>query len=682
MRTKIQIKYGNGLCIERGKSDNKNIAHALNAEMMRLGYIASEKLIDALSTLSTPALHKTYNDLISVLKEFKGDNVVWEPMYPNFPTQVKNMSNLELYLNAMTHYWSLGTWKPEYDKVAREFGFESTKFITIDLLDYVFDYLYIFKQILSSNDSISESDKVVLEWFLDNESSLAFPPTIPFKENLCFIASRLIERGEDISHLVKTSTDVLRIITALNDGDISLAANTKFMSMTRQHRRMFCHILEGCANIEDLARHKSKWIALSHNLHVGDYSDQLYTMFGKLRNNEFIQTWAGKLQEQIDNGNVVGAVEMLIDRPGDFARRVDHLLRIAIPKRKAPYVVTKFLEVADQVASRNLLQLYGNLKIRKEDVDTKVVFPKGSLAKAVVLRALIPKLPVATVNKLSKGIEAVLMAKYSMLDQLGKVYIDPQLKNCPLPTQQRSASESLFQVARGTRLPIGDDTTLRFFVYWKGEDIDLSATFHNTRYTEISHVSYTNLRDQKLKTYHSGDIIHAPNGAVEFIDIDIDAAMKAGAKYVAMNLFVYNGPNFSEHEICYVGWMTRSQPNSNEIFDPKTVIQKIDLRGETKNCIPVFFDLVERKAVWVDLATKRSGHFGGNNVQSNRATIEETLEAIIESRNKATLHELFTLHAKSRGKIVTDREKADIIFSIDEGITPYNITEINAEFVV
>lgn len=147
-----------------------------------------------------------------------------------------------------------------------------------------------------------------------------------------------------------------------------------------------------------------------------------------------------------------------------------------------------------------------------------------------------PALSKSVVERLQRGIIATMVNRFKQLDDLGKVYIDDQLRLCPLPTQQRSASEGLFQVARGTRLPIGDKGTLRFFIYWVGRDIDLSASLHNEEFELIEQISYTNLRSSKYDACHSGDITDAPRGASEFIDISIDKAVKFGARYVVMNV--------------------------------------------------------------------------------------------------------------------------------------------------
>ena len=148
-----------------------------------------------------------------------------------------------------------------------------------------------------------------------------------------------------------------------------------------------------------------------------------------------------------------------------------------------------------------------------------------------------------------------------------------------------------------------------------------------------------------------------------------------------MNVLVFSGPNFADHSVCYAGWMTREKPKSNEVFEPASVEQKIDVRAACRNVIPVVFDLQERRAIWVDLATSSNAFHYGNNVESNRASIEEKLKAIVESQNKLSLYELFELHAIARGQLVGDKDKADTVFSLNEGIGPYHINDINADYI-
>jgi len=684
MKNQIAFRYTKSVVMEvcpKSNPSNENISiiATVAAEMFQLGYVMSVDLLNSLKSQTPASIQLLFSELIPVLKKSKGADVKYIPFYPNFPQQVMGASDAELFVNAILHYWTYGSWCPEYVNLPREFAYEEISFKEIGTITEA-EFRKIFTRLLSSNDSISEADKKTVDWFIrtykDNE--LQYPDEIPFKENLCYVAGILFNDGRDISKMIKTATDVLRVFTYLSDGDISLAENTRYVSLPRSQRKKLISILEKVATEEDINRHRGKWVKAFHSLHVGDYSSRLFALAKKIRNNEKIQTFNGKVQAAIEGRKLTAAIDLLKTRPSEFARRVDHLIRSFSKKN---YVIDNFLSVVDQVPTRILLQLLGNTQTRTKDSDKKIIFPKGNAQRAVVVRTDTPRLSMQIVNKLKAGIKSSLFKRFQQMDSLGNVWIDPDLIDCPVPSQQRSASEGLFQVARGTALPVGDKNTLRFFIYWVGRDIDLSATLHDESFKTIGQVSYTNLRSSKYQACHSGDITYAPRGASEFIDITMNEAVQSGARYVAMNVYVYSGPTFKEHEKCYAGWMTRSHPNNNEIFDPKTVQQKIDVTSETKNCIPVVFDMLNKKAIWVDLTNKSNTYWGGNNVHSNRASIEETIEAIVSMDNKVSLYELFLLHAQARGKIVEDKEDADVVFSMYEGITPYNIDIINSDYL-
>ena len=677
----------------------------LNAHLMSQGFILSEDLFKAMNTWSLKAITELADTLMPAVQQLKGSNVKHKPMYPNFPEQVIAASELELFMNAILHYHSYGQWQPDYPELPREFAFESVKFQAIGIIDAA-TFRDLFTTLLASHDSLSEEDKAIVQWFMEQDDAhqLRVPDEISFHENKCLVAANWLQRGRDISPLVNTATDVLRIVTYMSDGDVSLADNTRFKSLPRSMRRTLVNQLERVINEEDIGRHRNKWVRLFHNLHIGDYSNKkAYQVAQKTRNGGKLQSFYSDVEAAIEAWDIERCIALLKSRPGEFGRKLDHLLRLAasvdaVEKhgmgkklmnsfsalRKSQHqqkaVIEAFLSIADAIPVRNLVQLSGHLNSRSKAIAERIVFPKGNLQKAVVVSAPLDAMDAELLISLQQGIRTSLIARFAKQDALGKVWIAPELIDCPLPSQQRSASTGLHNMARGTRLPIiADKDTLRLFVYWKGMDIDLSATFHAEDGKMIAHVSYTNLKSAKYQAYHSGDITSAKNGASEFIDIDIPSAALR-ARYLAMNVLVYNGPSFAEHETCFVGWMTRSMPNSNEIFDPATVEQKLDLTQNCRSVVPVVFDLQQRKMVWTDLPVSRGG-FQRNNVESSQANIQQKLHAILNVSNKLSLYELFELHAAARGELVETQEDADTVFALDQGVTPLEVNTINAEYL-
>lgn len=670
-----------------GKRQASPAALAMQAEFMRFGFSMDESLYGRISELDDKTAVELYDEIVPLLARMALGDRQWLPMYPNFPRQVMEASDCELFLNAITHYWTWGEWRPEYSKETRLPKFEETKFRPLSAGDDA-DLMRVFTQLLGSKASISDHDRSILRWFVENyglELRDHLPASIPFKEQLCFFAAACLNTGigELASDCCKTATDVLRVYVGLSGGDVSLAVPTKFRSLPRPQRRLLIQMLDRVANTDDLARHLERWKRAFHSLHVGEFkktAPHIYELAQQVRDGK-IRTFSGEVEMAIVARDAEKLAKLLGSRPGQFARRLDHLLRI-FPGARADSLIELFLERAPEVPSRLLLQLLAHFRTRTRESHERIVFPKGSVAKARVLLDILPALPKAQVERLCSGIEQCLIDHYASGEPLGKVWVDPFLQHCPAPLSLRSAAEGLVTVARGTRLPLTDKSTLRMFVWWIGQDVDLSCTLYSEKLRELGHISYTNLRMKGIDACHSGDITTAPapDGAAEFIDIPIEAALKKKIRYVAMNALDFTGVTFANIEHCHVGWMTRDHPQANEVYDPKTVEQKIDLKTPTRLAMPAVFDLKRREAIWLDLA-------GGvksrrpNNVESNAATLVDLVRSGLSIEDKPSLHELFTLHARARGELVDTREEADTVFAFDDGITPFHTAEILAEYL-
>lgn len=687
-QNEILLRKRNCMFVPQGRSrravnSRDPRAMALQAEVMRLGYILSQDLLDQISRLSDARIKELYDSTVRTLRNMVGDDVEHVAFYPNFPRQVMEASSIELFFNAVLHYWTYGQWRPQYEKEARVPEFEHVNFTEIGVAGTE-DLMVLAAEILSANASVTDEDREMISNIMSNTAEAAFaehvPDEIPFKETLCWFVGECHRRGWNTVGVasLNTATDILRAATALSNGDVSLATNTRFVNFRRPLRRAFVQRLNEVGNQDDIMRHRGKWVRLAHSLHVGEYAETAPRAASLIREardgNSRYRTFDGKVEAAMQNRKRGEVCKLLKQRPGMFARRLDHVIREfgSIP-------INHFLEVADKVDTRVLLQLLGHFNARTSTVDRRLVFPKGQVAKSRLLTNTLPAIPQSAVNRLRAGIARTLQDRFVDLEGLGKVYIDPSMADCPIPLSLRSASTGVKTVGRGTRMPIGDKGTIRMFIYWKGQDIDLSGFFTNEDFTQEHTISYYNLRSGFA--CHSGDIVQAPRGASEFIDVNIEQALAQGHRYLCMTVYVFNGPNFSDHEVCYAGWMTRDKVQSNEIYDPKTVEHKIDLTCETRRAIPVIFDLQERQAIWLDLASGGGNICRPNNVATNKASIKDTIEGAMNLDNKPTLADLFYLHASARGRVVDTADEADLVIGWDGDIRPTDTTRILSEFL-
>ena len=146
-----------------------------------------------------------------------------------------------------------------------------------------------------------------------------------------------------------------------------------------------------------------------------------------------------------------------------------------------------------------------------------------------------------------------------------------------------------------------------------------------------------------------------------------------------MSLNSYTSQPYCNLPECYGGWMIRKHLNSGEVFEPKTVMNKIDITADSKIVIPVILDLNERKFLWTDLALTRNPYWY-NNVEGNQKGMALIGQAMADLK-KPNLFDLFELHGMARGNIVKDKEKSEIVFSVKEGITPYDTEKILSDFL-
>lgn len=693
MKKEIYLRRKSKVFIEAGTEINENLQYV--ATIMKnvegLGYSFSKNLIDTLKAKTKEELQVFYLEIIPILKKLVGAHVQYNPMYPNFPQQIMEMCEIELYVNAIIHYWSGGTLFPEYEKVERLPLFEDNKVRFIDVGDED-DFNKIFTNLMLSKTSISQVDKDDLIWFFKNNVNYKkyLPKEIPLKENVALIGKLILEESplpsaKDIDTYFKTATDVLRLITSMSDGDISLASNTKFRSFKRKERKILLELLNACNNIEeDMLRYKNKWIRVGERLHPSEFKiyPKAQEAFNKLRNNIKIETYGGQLAESVQVNNFKKALLLLSKRPGEFARKLDHILRITDDINS---VINSFKNVAAEVSTPVLLQVREHFNQRNNNAsDIRVFFPKGNVAKAHSIENTLPQVDEKYCKAIIKICENALIENYKQKDFLGNVYLSEDLKNYLVPFSQRSASKALKTIVRGSKLPLDENIkTIRSFIWWKNgddrTDIDLSAVMYDENWQYKEHISYTNLKSDRYRSCHSGDIVDAPHGASEFIDIDVDSVIKYGGRYVVFNVLSFTQQPYCELPECFMGFMSREEPQSGEVYDPKTIQNKIDITADTKICIPMILDLVDKKIIWADIALRNNPNWY-NNVEGNNKGIAITCKALTNLK-KPNLYDLINLHIKARGISCDIKEEADIIFDVTEGITPFDTEIFMGEYI-
>jgi stress response protein SCP2 len=678
--------------------------------MESLGYTLSNELFKKILQYPTDKIKEICKELISKLKDIVGDNIVYKPMYPNFPQQVMNATDAELVYNALLHYWSSGEWIPQYSEELKKPLLDKVD-LTVLNVGTDQDSLDIFNNLVASKTNLSQQDKDDIEnlfvnyisWNYDN----LLPEEIPFKETAAFICKLIYEqtvfRYDEpkicyIQKYIKTATDVLRFVTALSNGDVSLATPTKYRKFSRPDRRLIMDLLASCNEmtiLEDMWRYRNEWIRIGEIIHPGEYKQEKYkyinAAFRSLRNHHKPLFYPGLIQDSIQRGDMEDAAEMLTQRPGEFARHLDKLLR---EDSNIPYILEQFKSVADKVSTPVLLQVHEHFNQRSEENligggpnDIRVFFPKGNAARAYSVANELPPISQKTCYDVMGICWTALVKRYGERESLGKVYVDKSLTRYTVPFSQRSANSGKKILTRGSRIKVGQNcSTIRSFIWWTNQDnnhdywwnkvdLDLSAVVFDENWKYVNHISWTHLRDSEIKSYHSGDIVDGGpvdgKGASEFLDIDIESVKKQG-RYVVFQIFSYSGQKFSELQNCKFGWMERQDVNSGEIYEPSTVEMCMTVTSNTDSCIPVIFDCVKKEYIWCDLNTTVADRPG--------RMVENTLDSAVAACyamvniKKPSLYTLALANAFGRGTLVSHRAEADIIFSDNPTKPTYPVT--------
>ena len=151
-----------------------------------------------------------------------------------------------------------------------------------------------------------------------------------------------------------------------------------------------------------------------------------------------------------------------------------------------------------------------------------------------------------------------------------------------------------------------------------------------------------------------------------------------GARYMVMTVSSYTRHRFSTLAECSTGWMLRQFPDSGEVFDPRTVEDRIDVTSDSTLVMPLVVDLLQRRVIWADVAIRASRR-GLNNIAGNYDSITLIGPALSEVE-KPALYDLLSLHARARGTPISSEEEADTVFSVARG-TPFDLNRIASELM-
>ena len=624
----------------------------------------------------------------------------YRPFYPDFPIQVRSASEAALLVNAALHY--LGDVVgvrilPDYRPSPREPLPGDDGALTELGLATAQDLERIVADLVAQAIPFSAQDRADLMALRDFGPGRA--PHVAVKENLAVLSVTFPDL--DFSASYRTVTDVLRLAVAMAGGDVSLAEPCRFPSFSRAQRRRLLGLLDAVGQVQDsrdsaeeMARRCERWKRLARHLRPGDYARRFpraAALLHQVASGDAEAGFTSRLEEALARGDVESALRLLSARPGVFARRLNHLLRLCADEAARERVVAEFARVAPEVSLPVLVRLWEYFSSPGPDaLPWRVVAIKAATGTKT---ALIP-----STRRPGPADAAVVRAVEEALRQrkrLGRIAVDQGMyEGYTAPVGLRSASPGMRTAGRGTRLPLPEGETIRFFLHWRDlpeappkapgpaepaaaedrdtrVDLDLSAFFVSEDFTRTEQIAYYNLRS--TAAVHSGDLTSAPDGAAEFIDVTLAEALRQGWRYVVMTVHSFSHHRLSEVPECWAGAMARgADPQSGEVFEASTVMQGLDLVSPTFNATPFVIDLAERRLIWWDLPVGVGEHQVANLDRSSNRVLAHLLD-LLEGRRMPLAHLLGLL----ADDVVEDPDEAELVFG-EGGILPWQTERILA----
>lgn len=689
--------------------DRRASALSLVQNWEAMGYVLSKDDVLSLCALSPSAhawmdAHET-QELSSRL----GGGRRMRPMYPNFPREVMKMSEMELLYNALVHYY--GDWAgvrvlPHTEKErarsslpAKDVRSRVLRLVDVPGLRNELAALYSMNTVWTP----AQAELAVHALPLAQHWSLFGPSVaLPQRENQARLTGAWlaqIQRGDLVAPLSWPSsrvsaTDILRAAVAYSGGDPSLASSSPkvpFARFSRPMRRVCLSALETALDstrdpLSELHAHRQSWLRLAERIHPGEWAKKFpwaNELLSELRNEPAPVSWSGQLDALLGSAPTASSVgrvlELFSSAPGLGARALTRVLRWTTQAQDKPTamsfgkkIVKRFATLAPGVDTPLLLSLEASLlaDASSSTPRDRVMLPKGQAAWRYRVPASLsrPSIPQALLKQAAQACEDALLARFSALPDLGKVYVEPGLDGILVPKGLRSSSSQVCSVTRGSLVPVAQDAkTIRLFLWWKDTDqgrvdVDLSAVGLDEKFNTSQTCNFHGLKKDGM--VHSGDFTSAPNGAAEFIDVYPDK-LHPRTRYIILAANVYSGPNFSQVPDCFVGWQERNSASAQRgnVMELGSVVEKFPVTSNSRGFIAAAFDVKQRRLVWLDmpLRTRSSASIYHSHSELGKVMEDFSLYAF----SQPTIARLVELHVAARnGNLVDAAHRADTVFCV------------------
>lgn len=700
------LNHGLVLTAKRRPVDAKStgLADALGLELVNLGYRADPA---ELRTLTPDAMR----EVLDAAKSASGADREFVAFYPSFPEGVQNRSDVELFIDQITHYFSVAvsdavgedaTYTPE------RFGEDSP---TIREGLPVADALRAAKplRLVSGDGALRELLAVIVGDGVAMSGSDA--------RVVAQIVQKVTFDAEQVGEIVtasKNRENVQRFLTALRDlhgaddgvvvaaldaanhPDLVLRVLLTFYGVASIHDEAFDRAINALSNrdakavltasvpnrvrrrtvvalgrttagfrADALVSREALWRAVLYKMHpfaLPNLSAGQRRALDIIHGNIEHRTLNSLIEDAMADEDIDTAVELMVTHSrGSLLRRVVALLRMCNDTADVMKLTDALaVSINTGVPMTTLLSAYNGV-LAAGTAGKRVVRMAGR-ANHMIDREAMPK---AMVNDVLRVLRRKITEK--LAQEPAREGVVATGSDNPVPLVRRDLSDSDRVIERGEKItPIGSGDTLRLFVQWfNGQgrvDLDLGALLMDADFEVNNYVTWNSYggRRRCYATY-SGDMTDASgaHGAAEFIDIDLPALREevlneeeADTEWVAMTVLSYTGQPLESVEH-FAGAMYRSKPNSGQTFEPTSVASAFTSVQKSTNIVPLVVNINDGRVIWVDTSTGEN--HGGRSITNNSELSEAVRDEV--ARPRLSIRELMEMYATAHG-LDTD-ESAD-----------------------
>lgn len=671
--------------IDVASGDGREATLHLDGVLLGVGFKLSSELFAYLSGLDPQAVRTLGVRLRTILRELVGDHVQHNVYFRRFPRAVPDTKE----------FWLSCVEDALVDVSARDAVLAqlSAGFLNLLSLPTYGTYQHTYEEMLAAQTPLVEalSDRVTLlhlgrtfdEELRELYVELASSPAVPNEADLSLLselAAMFVSYPIGLSLLVRerraavnaarleaaspmevdTLTDILRALACRFDGDVSLRKPTHFGSLPRNVRETLMAELDNIvsanwAKLADVSRFAERWKRLGEGIHPHEFDGfpHAQMVFATARGDRTARSWEAEVERAFVAGDRVTAAGLLTHRPGMMARSLDRLLRGPEAAASSQTVLDLFQRVAGQISGRVLVSLWEHMRNRGEAAPLRTFRTQRGRPWTVPDRR-----PVIEPLVQRQVLDTVRAALFERAPRFERIVVDPLVWDVAVPMTAKAVEDGFGVLPRGSVMPI-DGNRLRFFMYWRQArhrtDYDLSALLLDTDYSSLGHVSYTRLRHGN-SAVHSGDIINAPDGASEFIELNLSSI---DAAHIVPQIYIFSGEGFDEVAEAFFGYQLRDSMQGGAPFEPRTVRMRSNLSGSGKVGLPLIFSRGEQgrwTACWLHLTMRGMPRFNRME-ESSRSTIPQ-LRAVVE-RLVLTVGDVLGLLQPKAGRLVTHYDGMD-----------------------